>query len=182
MNTKRWFWLAVALQVALLLGMVGRHAYTLSTGEVIVLKTAPVDPWDYFQGEYVRLNYEISRLDPSEVTMHGTPYTHNQTVWVTLKPGNPYWTADAVSASRPPAGDGTVVLRGTLESVQDWPGAPQPMEIWIRYGFERFYVPEGEGRKLEERQGDMTVEIKVDRFGRGALSKVFLDGKEITWR
>ncbi len=185
MTGKRWFWLAVALQVALLLGMAGRHAYTVSTGAPALLKTEPVDPWDFFRGEYVRLNYEISRLDPTEVTMNG-PFKAGQTVWVTLQQGTPYWTATAVSTQRPAAAANQILLKGTVESVYEpvaepWPGAPKPGEIRIRYGFEQFYVPEGQGSGLEQRQVDLSVEIKVDGFGRGALSKVFLAGKEITW-
>jgi hypothetical protein len=45
-------------------GLHGRRTriYILKTGKVIHLRTAPIDPRDIFRGDYVRLNYEISRI------------------------------------------------------------------------------------------------------------------------
>lgn len=207
---RRWFWLAVALQVLLLLGMIGRHAYTLQTGTPVRLKTAPVDPWDFLRGEYVRLNYEISGLRPEKIPMQGLPYQRNQLVWVTLKQADPYWVAVAVSSRRPQAGSGEVVVQARVEWYHDEPSPapprdpvpptdapPQPPsetrpptqpepDSWprlrLRYGIEQFYVPQGQGIELERRQAEMVVEGMVDRFGRIALKRVYLDGKEIVWQ
>lgn len=182
--TKVWFWLAVALQVLILLGMVGRHAYTISTGRSIMLKTAPIDPWDIFRGEYVRLHYEISALNSDKVPMEGVPYKSGQAVWVTLregKHGKPFWTAVAVSDKRPVTGPGDLAVQGIVE----WyfpPTFHARSNLQLRYGIEQFYVPTGEGRNLERRSADMTVEAVVDRFGGAALRRVFLDGREIRWQ
>lgn len=177
MSLKRGFWVAVALQVVILVGMMGLHGYTLATGSPVVLKTVPVDPWDPFMGQYVTLRYEISSLKASQVVMTGTPYRRGQQVWVSLRKGHPYWSAVAVSARRPEAGPGEMIMRGTVESTWDERG-----QVWIRYGIEQFYVPEGEGQKLEQNQPELTVEALVDSFGRAALSRVFYKGEEIRWR
>jgi len=185
MNKKLWFTLAIVLQVLLLLGMVGRHTFTLRTGVPVMLKTAPVDPWDYLRGEYVTLNYEISRLNPRTVVMEGTPYKRSQALWVTLQPGDPYHTAVRVSPNRPTdLAAGLVTLQGRVEWVDDWDGGPDnPVgTVQIRYGIEQFYVPQGQGRDLETRLEQMSVRALVDRFGRAALSKVYLDGEEIRWQ
>jgi len=185
MNKKLWFALAIGLQVILLLGMVGRHTYTLRTGTPIMLKTAPVDPWDFFRGEYVTLSYEISTLNPQTVVMEGTPYQRSQALWVVLKPGDPFHTPVRVSPDRPTElADGLVVLQGRVEWVNDWDGGPErPIgSVQIRYGIEQFYVPEGQGRDLETRLEQMSVLALVDRFGRAALSKVYLDDEEIRWQ
>lgn len=184
MTRKRWFWVAVALQVLVLLGMVASHAYTLATGSPIVLKTAPVDPWDYFMGEHVVLRYEISRLDTAHVAVSGGPFKRDQTVWVTLRKGDPYWTAVSVSAKRPAAaGGGEIAVRALVNYVGEMsvPGGPRQNVVDVRYGIEQFYVPEGEGPKLEQQRTKISVEAKVDSFGRAGLSRVFVDGKEITW-
>ena len=187
MTAKRIFWLAVALQVLILLGIVGRHQYTLATGTPILLKTAPVDPWDPFRGDYVRLNYEISSLTKDKVAMTGSPYRRGQSVWVTVAKGQEFWSAVAVSDKRPAVQNGQVALRAIVEFDNSaWdpaPGEPRTMpQLFVRYGIEQFYVPEGEGKDLETRQRDMTVQALVDRFGRAALHKVFVEGKEIQWR
>lgn len=185
MKKQIWFALAIGLQVLLLFGMVGRHMFTLQTGAPIMLKTAPVDPWDFFRGEYVTLNYEISTLNPQIVEMEGTPYKRSQALWVILQPGDPYHTVVRVSPHPPVAlAEGMVALQGRVERVNEWDGGPQrPIgSVQIRYGIEQFYVPEGQGRDLETRLEQMSVLALVDRFGRAALSKVYLDGEEIRWQ
>lgn len=65
MNKKIKFYLIIALQIGLLLAMVGRSQFTLLTGDKVLLEVVPVDPRDIFAGEYVRLNYKISDMGPS---------------------------------------------------------------------------------------------------------------------
>ncbi|MGL5201925.1 MAG: GDYXXLXY domain-containing protein [Aeromonas veronii] len=40
---------------------VWRYEYAMSSGEVVLLRLAPVDPRSLMQGDYMRLNYEIAR-------------------------------------------------------------------------------------------------------------------------
>lgn len=175
MTRKRWFWGAVLLQLLAIFGMVAIHGYTLATGAPVLLKTVPVDPWDLFRGEYVTLRYEISTVDAGKVAMQGLPYRRGQQVYVTLRQGDPYWTVGSVSAARTAAGDGEMVVKARVE----WDSG---REVGLRYGIEQFYVPEGEGKDLELQVENMAVEALVDRFGRSALHRVFVDGKEIDWR
>ncbi|MDF2626534.1 MAG: hypothetical protein K0R39_365 [Symbiobacteriaceae bacterium] len=183
MTGKRWvFVAAVALQVLLLLGMAGRHSYTLQTGRPIRLETAPVDPWDPFRGEYVSLNYKISQLEAGRVTMAGAPYQRGQKVWVTLRSADPYWIAVAVSSRRPQASGNEVAVQGTVQWYYPDAGPAGRPQVFIRYGIEQFYVPEGEGPELEDRRHQVDVDAVVDRFGRAAVKRVWVDGKEVQWR
>jgi uncharacterized membrane-anchored protein len=201
MFAKRWFLLAIGVQLLILFSLIGVHSFTQMTGEPVMLKTAPRDPWDPFRGEYVVLSYEISRLEVGTIPMEGEPYVRGQRVWVTLQEGNPYWTAVAVSDRRPQIIAGQRAVRGTVEWMHEGWGpepaeptdgsdperpreSPQEMpgELFLRYGIEQFYVPQGEGPDLERAQAEMTVEALVDRFGRIALRKVYVDGKEIRWQ
>ncbi len=179
----RRFWLAVSVQVIILLLMVGVHGFTLMTGDPVLLKTAPFDYWDPFRGQYIELAYEISGISVDEVTLTGWPYTEGQRVWVTLQKGQPYWTAVAISDRKPGPGPDQVALRGRISWIQ--PGIPGESiidRIWLRYGIEQFYVPEGQGEDLQGRPVEMEVEALVDATGRAALRAVYLDGKPIEWR
>ena len=183
MRNKRWLFVAaVALQVMLLLGMAARHTYTLQTGRPIRLETVPVDPWDMFRGEYVQLRYKISELSAGQIPMTGAPYERGQRVWVTLRQADPYWVAVALSDRKPAVGGGEVALQGRVEWWMTEGGPTGGPQGSVHYGIEQFYVPEGEGPGLEERRLQISVEARVDRFGRAALSRVFVDGKEIEWR
>lgn len=177
---RRKFWATVLLQVVILLAIAAMQGYTLLTGQAVLLKTVPVDPWDPFRGEYVDLNYEITRL-PDTLPMAGGPYEPGQRVWVTLRQGEPYWSAVALSAQRPQTGANEVALRGRVRWTEgSYGGAPG--FVVIRYGIEQFYVPEGQGRELQGQVVDMSVEARVDRFGRAGLKTVFLEGEPIIWR
>ena len=64
---KSFVILAVILQLIVLAYMAGEREYVLRNGKVIHLRTAPIDPRDLFRGDYVRLNYEISRIPVSRL-------------------------------------------------------------------------------------------------------------------
>jgi uncharacterized membrane-anchored protein len=183
MTGKRWLFVAaVALQVLLLLGLAGRHSYTLQTGRPIRLETAPVDPWEIFRGQYVSLNYKISQLEEGRITMAGAPYKRGQRVWVTLRSADPYWIAVAVSDRRPLASGNEVAVLGTVQWYMDDAGPSGKAQVHIRYGIEQFYVPEGEGPKLEDRRHQVDVDAVVDRFGRAAVKRIRVDGDEVQWK
>ncbi|WP_421319514.1 GDYXXLXY domain-containing protein [Aeromonas veronii] len=53
---------------------VWRYEHALSSGEVVLLRLAPVDPRSLMQGDYMRLNYEIAR----ELTSRDARTTQNK--------------------------------------------------------------------------------------------------------
>src|SRR5207249_1216682 len=54
----------VVAQVAVLAGMIAFDGLPLVLGQRIKLKVVPVDPRDFFRGDYVILGYEFTRFDP----------------------------------------------------------------------------------------------------------------------
>jgi len=44
--------------------------------------------------------------------------------------------------------------------------------ITVQYGLERYYVPEGAGKALEEHAGDLIVTVKVAPWGQAVLTGV----------
>ena len=59
--------IVVALQSLAILAMVGGKVQTMMTGDVIILRTEPVDPRSLFRGSFVRLRYEITLLSDAHV-------------------------------------------------------------------------------------------------------------------
>ncbi|MFQ1874790.1 GDYXXLXY domain-containing protein [Aeromonas veronii] len=53
---------------------VWRYEYAMSSGEVVLLRLAPVDPRSLMQGDYMRLNYEIAL----ELTSRDAQTTQNK--------------------------------------------------------------------------------------------------------
>ena len=171
------FGAALGLQLLLLSGVIGVKAYTLQTGTAVLLKVAPVDPWDAFRGDYVRLGYDISRLDATLLPSGERNLRSNRTVYVVLRRGNPFWQAVAVSPARPPTGPGEVALKGRV-IYADAQG------IGLEYGLESFFVPEGRAPELEApgARGRLAAEVAVDRFGNSAIRRLLIGDQEVRFQ
>ncbi len=193
MRYRKLFVFAVALQIAVLLVMMGMKWSTAAFGTKILLKTAPVDPWDMFRGDYVVLNYEISELDLSQVPVDKKDFKQNETVWVQLEKQGRYWTPASVSHRRP--ADGSLAIKGRVmlymegqsipgaQSIQEGRNARESQEILIlKYGIESFFVPQHEGKEIEQERRSFEAEVSVDRWGNAALVRLFIDGQEVEWR
>lgn len=177
MSRKRWFLLAVALQVVLLLGLAARHQYTVATGAPMLLETVPVDPFDMFRGDYVRLAFAASRV-PAPAVDHVRP---DEPVWVLFQepgPGQKYWQAVSASRERPSPGPGQLVVQARAR----WHEPDGEQRLQVHYGFEQFYVPEGQGLRLEREPKRVDVQVAVDRFGRAAIQQVLWDGQPVEWQ
>lgn len=145
--------LAVALvQIGVLSWMIAGRAAILRDGAEIVLAVEPVDPRSLLRGDYVRLAYNISRV-PRTLFAHPPPEADRhlrREVRVRLKPGaDGVWQpvlAGHGEVLEPPPGAGEVDIAGWSETRWTDTGP----EVSVDYGIERFYVPEGEGRAIEE--------------------------------
>jgi len=178
--------LAVVL-TTVLVGMIGMKQWTLTTGTPVLLETAPVDPRSLFRGDYVRLNYKISRLDLSKLG-GDKEFAAHDTAWVALEKAQRYWHAVAVYRHRPDAAPGRVIIKGEVRwadgrgSAFAPPVQTAPVRFLVmRYGIESYFVPEGTGRTLEQRGAHTPLDIlvAVDRFGNAGIKAVELDGREI---
>ncbi|MFS0722978.1 GDYXXLXY domain-containing protein [Paenibacillus sp. 1P07SE] len=162
--------LLVALQIVVLGGMAFTYAAAGWYGQQIVLKTAPVDPRDLFYGDYVILEYEISRLDVALWTGGTGLPDARDTVYVKLRRtsgGEGVYEAVEVSPSRPEADENEAVLKGKVT----YTGFNA---IQVRYGLERYYVQEGTGRALEEQREDMLVSVRIAPWGQARLMDLIL--------
>ncbi len=175
--------LIVLLQRALLGAMIATRQWTLNTGTPIVLETQPVDPRSLFRGDYVTFNYTISRLN-LDLLGGEDEFQHNETVYVVLAPGEPYWQPVSVYHSYPVLADGQVALKGEVVYTMESAWNPQTSKsepckcLQVRYGIEDYFVPEGEGHRLERpKQGEtVMLRIAVDRNGSGAIAALLING------
>lgn len=163
-------------QTAVLAGMVADRVRLIERGREIVLPIRPVDPRDLFRGEYVRLGYDISTV-PVRV-LEGPPPRRNTPFYVVLeRQADGAWRPAKVSRTMPvESSPERVVLKA--RTPWNWPTRSEP-NVNVRYGIESYFVPEGQGRKLEalalERK--LSALIAVDGRGNAAIKGILIDGK-----
>lgn len=179
---KRWLVAIAAVvalaQIAMLGSMIWSRASILRSGTEIVLDVRPIDPRDLLRGDYVIVGYDISGL--SRALFAGTmpqDYSGPHTIFVRLRAGEngswePVSARFADAAATVPAAGGEVDLRGTVPFMPAGQG-----ELPVEYGIERFYLPEGEGREIEQGMGVRPFRMKVAVAADGrAQIKSFHDG------
>ncbi|MEZ5855573.1 MAG: GDYXXLXY domain-containing protein [Hyphomicrobiaceae bacterium] len=171
---------AGAVLTAILGYLVVDRVLLISRGREVVLAIRPVDPRDLFKGDYVRLAYDISNLPTTviskevEAEWRARLGLSRRPIYVILEQqqdGN--WQPVAASMDRPDAlPPNRVAIRGrALNS--------DPRRL--RYGIERYYVPEGTGGRLENlaRETKLSVIVAVDTSGTAAIKGLVADGKRI---
>ena len=176
------FYLVAAILVAglqtLILGyIIQSRASILASGTEVLLKTAPVDPRDFLRGDYVVLNYDISSVPVLTVTGGIPAEAGEQTLWVRLRrQPDGFWGIVESSFAELPAASDTVVLR-SLPFYSYGPGSGET--IRVEYGIERYYVPEGEGKPLEEarNEGVVSIAASVSSSGAAQIRSLVVDGK-----
>lgn len=180
---SRFFLLAgifvALLQSAVLLYTVVSRAAVLRDGREVLLETAPVDPRDLLRGDYVVLNYTIATLEAASI---GGPWPEDRephTIHVRLRPdGGGYWSVAEASFLPLDAQEGSVVLKGITGRLS---GAREQASVSVHYGIERYYVPEGEGKALEEARNDGRISIaaRVSAGGVAHIRALLRDGKPL---
>ena len=180
--SRKWLLAAIiaAGQSGVLYYMIESRASILRSGREVVLRTEPVDPRDLMRGDFVILSYPLSRLDPAVIG--GTaPVTGPASVHVALmKDGaDPdLWTFSR--ASWQPITDAKaeeVILTGKTPDYYGAGSNPVP----LTFGIERFYVPEGEGKPIEEGVREKTVHVvlAVNDKGMAQIKSLRLDGQTL---
>ena len=152
--------LIIALVV--LIGIAGSFmlylSFPLLMGKTVILKTQPVDPFDFFRGQYLTINYEISRVNLSEGFKEG------DTVYVSLKEGDDkIWHADKLLLNKP---EGGVFIRGIAK--QSWRG------LAVDYGIEQYFFE----RDAHIPRMD-SVKVKVDNTGQARIVELLMNGTSL---
>lgn len=179
---KEKFVIVVVAQILFLVLIALSRFWIIHTGEVVLLKTVPVDPRDLMMGDYVNLSYEISMLPDNIVHREQTGHKiqkgdrqqieQNKAVYVVLKPQGKYHIASGAFLQKPALKTGEVLIKGRC--MYDW-----GQGVMVFYGIERFYVPEGQGLEIEHLPSQVDVQVKVSSGGDALIHRVFVNGKEL---
>ena len=167
MKNAKWLRAVVAAQALFLLGWAGYHEVVRSTAPVLRLKTRPVDPRDLLRGDYMTLNYDISR-HPAPA---GWTAGEHSTVYVVFKLADGYGVIDEILLHEPPPGDPRLCAQA---EARVWSGGGTPADLRLTYGIEQFFVPEGKGTP---RFKTLEAEVSVSPTCRLYLRRVLVDGK-----
>jgi uncharacterized membrane-anchored protein len=177
------FALAGLIQVAAIAYIVVDRAGILRNGTEVTLQTAPVDPRDLLRGDYVILGYAIGNAPTGELRAKPAP-GRDTPMYVHLTRGEDGFHRAVAAHLTPvavPAGD--VLIRGrAINGMNCGKAGPEFCpNVGMRYGIEKYFVPEGEGREIESarNQGKVTVVAAVTPDGRAAIKRLLLDGKPL---
>ncbi|WP_455271739.1 GDYXXLXY domain-containing protein [Rhizobium herbae] len=173
--------LVALLQTAFLGYMIESRASILRNGVDVVLKTVPIDPRDLLRGDYVILSYDISTIPADKVTGgFPTEATDAQLSVRLAKQEDGFWGVAEASFGALAPKEGSVIARSAPFYFYPAPDSPQSA-LRVDYGIERYYVPEGEGKVLEEARNAsaLSVTVRVDDDGRMQIRLIAIDGKPL---
>jgi uncharacterized membrane-anchored protein len=175
------FGAAAVIQLALLAFIVADRVQILRGGTEVTLQTTPVDPRDLLRGDYVTLGYNISQLPAGALKDQRTD-TRNPVVFVKLAPSQEgIYQAISVHAEAVAVQSPEVLIRGRVVYGANCGPARDRFcdSLQVRYNLESYFVPEGEGRKLEQlrNQRKLLVVAAVAPSGRAAIKRLLVDGE-----
>jgi uncharacterized membrane-anchored protein len=166
------------LMTAVIASMIGERVMILAQGREIVVAVEPVDPRDLFRGDYVRLSYGITRISREQVQDsggHTQDSVRDEPIYVVLKPQDGRYVLDFASLAKPEIADDRVVLKGR------WSGYASQEFFFVRYGVERYFVPQGHGRHIEKAVGEKRADVVLAVTGDGtaAIKTLRIDGEDV---
>ncbi len=154
--------LACSLPVLILLGMCFTPAYTMLTGEEMILQTKPLDPSDLFRGDYVALQYEAEEVPIKLVDKAVVTRLQNQgqfDVFVLMEKKNGVHTPIKVTLEKPDKG---IFLKGTINYI-DKDNTGQEI-AFIGYNLDNYYLEDNTGTEWEKAsaKGEILAKLKVN--------------------
>jgi uncharacterized membrane-anchored protein len=180
--------LAALVLCGLILATVVQRAGILRSGQEARLEVVPVDPRALFRGDYVVLTYRIGTVDFPKDAM-SSPFTRGQQVFVTLRPDESNKSkAVAISAERPAVSGTDIVISGVVTAPSTCPLNETGVRdcklgsraVGVRYGLESYFVPEGEGKKIEATpRALLEVVAAIAPSGQAAIKRLLIDGKPV---
>jgi uncharacterized membrane-anchored protein len=172
--------IAAGLMTAALIYMIWYRMSLVTTGRVVTLQVVPVDPRDMFRGDYVILNYKISRLDLNQLP-GDSDFEGRGAIYVTLENKGGVWDAVSVSRKMPAVQANQAVIRGDIDSAYRNSQDDKETVVSVTYGIESFFVPEGKGRPIEDERNkdNVTVDVALGGDGRAAIKTLKVSGEAV---
>jgi uncharacterized membrane-anchored protein len=146
------------IQIGMVGAMVIDRASILRQGTEITLQTRPIDPRDLLRGDYVMLGYAISNVSSPNLIDQPSNGKNTQ-VYVKLAPNaEGFHVAVSVDREPIPVSGAEVLIRGRVTRGADCGKLRRSFcgSLGVNYGIERYFVPEGEGRAIEQARNRST--------------------------
>lgn len=195
---KGWrLWLPLTIQVLILSSIAVPPLMTEITGKTVILKTAPVDPYDPMRGYSQTLSYDISRRDTLS-KLPGWKELPKESYGDYLQPNTSFY----IIMQAPKNPDNTspqpwkpIAIKLALAKTDRQAFRPEtlpPNQIaikgktnsWtVQYGLETYYMPEdlrdqvNNEANTASRNNTSFVEIKVNAEGRAVPISLWLGKK-----
>ena len=157
---KKYRWIIIIINLIILLGLFNNSILQkeelLTNGQLILLKLAPVDPRSLMQGDYMRLNYDISNnVDIDSVSKRGFCVVKLKENGVAEKV--------RIQEEKTPVNENEFLIKYTS---REWRG--------INIGAESYFFQEGEAGKYEKAKYGG---IKVDNKGNSLLVGLYNENR-----
>lgn len=153
------------LQLGVLAGEYLSAVWPLWYGQPVRLETQPVDPRSLFRGNYVRLNYAISRVDSA---LADAPFRRHEVVYVVLAPQGEYLVARALRHEPPAQGP---FIRGRIR------GGSSAGLYRIEYGIEAFFMPKRKALAAQQavREQAAWAQVYLLDNGKAAIAQLICE-------
>lgn len=188
--------LAVALLHSAVLGwMVWDRVTLLQNGRKITLAVRPLDPRDFFRGDYIILTFDINRIRVWEV-VGDKKFNRSDDIFVGLKRADDgSWHATAIYHTPPEISADIVFIKGRVTRALNLkkhasriPTGRAPVchkaecvRLYVKYGIEKYFVPEGDGLRLEALRNDkvLSIAVAVSTTGKAGIKALLVRGKSV---
>lgn len=153
-SKRKTFIVALVIPLFILVAMTIKPQATVFFGQEILLETKAIDPTDLFRGDYVAVNFAISDVPKTKVTLP-IGQVNNKYLYVSLKQEGKYYVVDQVSEKRPKQG---VYLRGKF-----WETYNESGTFRVDYSLDKYFLEQGSGKDLqqESQSGGLVGTVKV---------------------
>ncbi|GAA0777346.1 hypothetical protein E1180_16580 [Roseibium denhamense] len=162
-----WGLVAVLQLVLIAIPLADRLSVQLD-GEEAVLDLVPIDPRDLLRGDYVIINLAIGEVP--RILAVGKDIKAGDRVYVGLEPAeNGSMAPVRISRAREDAG--SLAIAGEVTSLAN-------ERFRIDYGIDAFFLPEGEGRIIEDLPRErVQLVVAITEDGRSLPLRLLVDGK-----
>ena len=155
--------IAVAISLGAMLSVALPPMLIARTGTIAYLETQKMDPRSLFRGDYVILGYlRAQDIVPNDMARQAAD--ESRPVYVTFTTERP-GAFVGVSLERPQVADGQVCIAGRVRRFRRQPDGAESRNFSVDFPqIAQYFVPEGEGRELEQQRGEgLLARVAVSR-------------------
>lgn len=167
---KRYLIFAAIFQVTILIGMLVKANLPLYFGTEIKVATKPIDPRSLFRGNFVRLNYDFTKIKTDKEFIKG------EEIFLKLKKNKDNLFAYHSAWKKPPKG---LYIQGRVEFVKFQQGILDQgaRNTYIKFAnIDAFFAPKEKALKLEKdlRKSAVAI-IMVGKNGKMMLKDIIAE-------